>query len=454
METIVRPDVSVLRKGPTRCRALAARVYHSPPHPVNTVLADGRARWLARTLRHLAPAVGVSAAACRAERYRKHFSAFQHCCLLLFHGLSGHASLRQSYDTFAGCRGLAAMAGLAVAGDDEQLSVSFSQFAASNTSRPAAFLSGLIPDLVAQVRQGAQPSDATVPAELQIIDATVLRLSLKLAPWLAQKSGWRKPTGVRVHIRYTPAWDLPEHVVVSSATNDYRGLDELVLDDPAHLAAVVGSTLVVDLGYYSHRRLAQFTAAGVHWVTRRLPAATLQVVADHPVQAPLPGHDALRITVLHDQQVIVGSTNNHQGAVLHNIRLVTASVAPLPAAARLGKAPVVYEVLTERWDLSAAEVVQLYLWRWQIELFFRWLKSHVHLTQLLGYSENAVELSVALTIVVHLLTLLAAKALRVARRSPSLLRRVAWALVAITSADLAAAGEDAQQLDFLQPAPD
>jgi hypothetical protein len=383
--------------------------------------------------------VSVSAAACQAERYRKHFTAFQHACLLLFHGLAGSPSLRQSYATFADCRALVALAGLAVDGGDERLAVSFSQWAESNTSRPAAFLSGLLPALVAQVRQGAQLGDPALPAELDVIDATVLRLSVKLAPWLQQKSGWRIPTGVRVQTHYAPAWDLPVQVVVSTATNDYRGLDELVLDDPQQLAALAGHTLVVDLGYYSHRRLAQLSGAGVHWVTRRLAAASLTVVADAPVQAALPAVGAPRITVLADQRVTLGSPNNRRGAVLPNVRLVTAQVAPRAAAARLGQGPVVYAVLTDRWDLTALEVVQLYLWRWQIELFFRWLKSHLQLTQLLGYSQNAVELSVALAIVVHLLLLLATQALGRSRRSPSLRRHLAWALVTLTETDLAVA---------------
>ena len=433
-------------------RARSTSIPPTPP-PSQGGLNRQLRHWLGRMLRCLAPAVGVSAAACRSERYRKHFDAFQHTCLLLFHGLSGHTSLRQSYASFADCRGLVALADLAVDGDDERLGVSFSQVAASNSSRPAAFLSGLIPALVTQVRQGAPRGDLALPADLTLIDATVLRLSVKLAPWLTQKSGWRRPTGVRVQTQYAPAWDLPEHVVVSTATNDYRGLDELVLDDPQHLMALRGHTLVVDLGYYCHRRFARLAEAGVHWVTRRLPAATVTVVASEPVQASLPELAPPRITVLSDQRVTLGSGNNRAGAVLGNVRLVAAQVVPLPAAARLGKGPVVYEVLTDRWDLTATDVVQLYLWRWQIELFFRWLKSHVHLTQLLGYSQNAVELSVALALIVHLLTLLAAQALGMARRSPSLLCRIASALAGIRPGDWGTAAKEARQLSLLELAP-
>jgi IS4 transposase len=112
-------------------------------------------------------------------------------------------------------------------------------------------------------------------------------------------------------------------------------------------------------------------------------------------------------------------------------------------------------LLTDRWDLSAADVVQLYLWRWQIELFFRWMKSHVHLPRVLGYSRNAVELTVWLAIIVHLLTLLAMRSLDLARRVPGLLRKLGRLLSQLTPSDLQEPTPVAQQLAFpgWDPAP-
>lgn len=405
-------------------------------------------RWLAKQLRQLKSQIQVSAAECRAEHYRKHFHSYSHACLLLFHGLSGGASLRQSYDAFATCPGLVTLAGLASAEDDERLNISFSQFAASNTSRPAAFLADLIPELLAAVRQGGELSDALFPVDLHLLDSTFIKLSIKVAPWLRRTTRSCTKSGVRVQVQYAPAWDLPEHVVVTTDANDYRGLDLVVLDDPTRLAALDGQTLVIDLGYYSHTRLARLSAANVHWVTRRLPAASMSFEEDCPLQGLLPGIGKERITVQSDQRVTVGSSNNRKGAVLHDVRLVTARVEPLPKAARLGAKPVTYELLTDRWDLTALEVVQVYLWRWQIELFFRWLKSHIRLSRLLGHSENAVVLSVALAIVVHLLTILAARSLGLSRRSPGLLRRLAWVLAKISPSDVPAELEPPRQLDF------
>ena len=216
--------------------------------------------------------------------------------------------------------------------------------------------------------------------------------------------------------------------LTSILVNDCQALDRTVLGDPARLAVLAGRTFVVDLGYYSHERFARLFAAGVHLVTRRHPQATVAVEAELPIQPPLPNADGGRIAVVADRRISLGSPNNRAGAVLRGRRLVTADVLPRAKTGHRTPPPRRYEILTDRWDLTAAEVVQVYLWRWQIELFLRWLKGQLHLPRLLGHSENAVELSVWLAVLVHLLTLLAARALGLARRSPLLLRRLAAAL--------------------------
>jgi len=433
----------------------------APPVPAPPPTAPNRAlrRWLGRELAHLRPEIAASAAACDAARYRKHFDAYAHACLLLFHGLSSGPSLRQSYATVADCPQWAALSGLATDQEGE-LAVSFSHFAASNTSRPPAFLGGLIPALVARVRRCGRARPAAVPPDGRILDGAFLRVSLRLAPWLDLAARTKRP-GMVAQTLYTPALDLPDHVVLTDAhTPDVRGLDQALRDDPAQLAALRDQTLIMDLGYYSHTRLARLLDAAVHVVTRLHPQAALHVEEEVPVQQPLPGlapHDGAggRIVVDHDQRVTVGSPHNHKSTVVPGLRLVTATVAPTRDAARHGAQPIVYRILTDRHDLDAAEVVQLYLWRWQIEQFFRWLKTYVHLPRLLGYARPAVELTVWLAVIVHLLTRLAAHARSLGRRSPALLRQCLVAALLLDAADLAAAAPPpAVQLALpLLPAP-
>src|SRR5262245_43286479 len=288
-------------------------------------------RWLARELVGLRPVVEASARASRAEHRRKHFTSYQQVCLLLFHGLAARRSLRQSYEQFAACPGLVAASGLGVVDDPERLGVSYSQVAASNGTRPAALLVGVVEHLLARVRQaglGAVPAGDPLLGSLVIQDSTFLRLSLRLAGWLPPL---RRPacSGVRVQAWLHPSLDLPELVDLPTVKlNDRQSWDRSVLGDPARLAALAGRTLVIDLGYYRHTAFRDLLAAGAHVVTRRYPGTIVTVEADRPVQPPLPGLDGGRIAVIADQRVTLGTPATRTGVVLEGWRLVTADVTP------------------------------------------------------------------------------------------------------------------------------
>jgi hypothetical protein len=402
-------------------------------------------RCMAREIRQLQAAVRVSAAACAADRYRKHFDAVAHFGLLVFHGLQPSASLRGSYAAIYQCPTMLAASGLVQ--PDGTPTVSFSQFAASNTTRPAAFLLDILPALIQRVQQRALPR-ADRPAGLRVIDGTFLRLSQQLADWLPTP-GPRGTSGVWVQVEYTPADGIVHSVITSDRrSNDVQRLDAALFDDDDDLTERAGTTLVTDLGFYSHARFAALRTGEVHLLTRLHPQAATAERIEVPVQRPLPNlPDACRgrIQVTADVQATVGSPNNRAGAVLPNMRVVTATVEPTPKAARTGATAVTYQVLTDRWDLSAEAVVQWYLWRWDIEQFFRWLKRGIGMIRLLGHSENAVELSLWVALLVHLLCLLAA-ALGMTGSLTSILAQLPWLLSQCTLADLLDAAADADSL--------
>ena len=349
------------------------------------------------------------------DRYRKHFYADQHALFLLFHGVMGYGSLRQSYAMFKESNWLEAMGDLGR--EKGQGGVSFSQLAHSNTTRDADFLKILTSRLMQRVKKNSF-LHKHFPKDLRIIDSTCLKISPLLSAWAAGLSY------MRVQVQHQPSLDLPEKCLVTTGRkNDCQGLDEICLENEEALKALLGCTLVEDLGYYSHRRQKKLLNAGVHLVFRRHKQANIEVQEDYPIQHPLPGIGKKRITLLQDQKVIVGSANNRAGDVLDDMRLVTAEV--LPARNTL-EPPIIYEILTDRWDLDATSVILFYLWRWEIELFFRWLKSVLRVPRLLGYSQNAILLSVWLALSVHLIYLLLAAQFNAHHRSVHFYNRLRW----------------------------
>lgn len=387
-------------------------------------------RWLVREFRSLLPAVAASARTCKADHYRKHFAATTHAALLVYHGLSGSRSVTESYHRFAACSDLAQRCGF-LASDGERVTVSRAQFLGSNTSRPASFLGLLLPPFVARVRQLAPHT--TLPRDLRAHDGTFFPLSRLLAPWLHAKQ-----RRVGLQLTYDPARDLPEHLLIAKQhINDYVAMRRAILEDPTYLESLAGLTLLFDLGYYSHHAFATLLDAGVHLITRLHPQARYAVLEDRPLQPALVAEGTARITVTADQRIVLGSPNNRRTPRLLPMRVVTATVAPTNTAQRRQgsrQETHCYQILTDRWDLSATEVVQCYLWRWTIERLFWWLKRCLGTLHLLGYSENAVELSIYLGLLVHLLSVLLAHALN-QPRSQTLLGQLVVALAQLTSDD-------------------
>ncbi len=401
-------------------------------------------RFLTRELPRLHEDLSASLDDFYPDRYRKHFSAWAHTCLLLFHGLSGAESLTQSFAAFPDCKVLASASGL---GGSDHSGVSFSQFADSNTTRPSAFLAALVSRLLNRVGSLGLDRKAGLPADLHIQDSTFLPVSAVLASWLPSNSKFDKP-GVKIQVQYAPALDIPEHFLITNTrVSDQEGLDRTLLENPGRLSELRGHTLVIDLGYYSHRRFGHLLAAGVHFVSRLHPQAKVNILGDFPFQQPLPSIGAGRITILSDQRVDLGPRTNR----LPNLRLITARVEPSAKAARKGARPLTYCLITDRLDLDAIQVVQFYLWRWQIELFFRWIKRYVHLARLLGYSPNAVQLTLYLALLVHLLALLAAQASGLDARSPALLFLLRWALANLDPDQLSSPDPPPHQLTLPIP---
>ncbi len=346
-----------------------------------------------RLRRTLAPVIVRAAQTPGADRYRKHFPAAAHLWLLLLHGLSCSPSLRQSYALVSAVPGLFGRLGLTHG-------LSFSQLARSTTSRPAGCFEALLAEVVAQAHRTVVP-DASWRAlrKLQLIDSTFLRLSAACSPW-SQPNAFAP--GVRIQTGYELARHLPMTLRLTlNDRNDHQALAAWELEP------LRGWTVIVDLGYYGHRAFVRLREHGVSFLSRLHPQASYRVVDQRPVATrPTPEGDV----VLSDETIVLGSPNNRKGAVLPNIRLIR-------SRNRVGKEQA---FVTDRFDLTAFELVRLYHYRWQIELFFRFLKHQLGMLAVLGRSQAAVWLTVLVAAIVAVLV-----ALLEAER-PRPVSRIAW----------------------------
>jgi hypothetical protein len=255
-----------------------------------------------------------------------------------------------------------------------------STFADANARRPSAVFAGLFAHMVGQAGRGLRKK---LGEAVRLIDSTGLRLSAA--------SGWARYSaavcGAKLHVVYDPDAARPLYAALTAArVNDISAAKAMPIE--------AGATYVFDLGYYDYGWWAELHDAGCRIVTRFKKNTPLAVLDEMPVDRGSPvlsdriGHLPIRMAR--------SRTNPFQNPV-REVRVITETGKEL-------------RILTNDLDAPAEEIADLYKRRWQVELFFRWIKQTLKIRHFLGTSENAVRIQVAVALIAFLLLRLAQQA--------------------------------------------
>src|SRR6266568_411546 len=259
----------------------------------------------------------------------------------------------------------------------------------ANALRPWQVFGGLFGHLVGQFTRGLKRK---AKEAVYLIDSTGLRLSALSKDWAQYSAG---VCGAKMHVIYDADADCPIYAAVTPANvNDITAAKAMPIKP--------GAAYVFDLGYYDYSWWAKLDAAGCLIVTRLKVNTKLQVVAENPVAK---GSAILSDRVGHLPQRMACNRRNPFQDPVREVRVRSDS----------GK---ILRILTNDLDLPAHKIADLYKRRWQIELFFRWVKQTLKIRHFLGRSDNAVRIQIAVALIAFLLLRLA----HAAQRSvPSLL---------------------------------
>ncbi len=259
----------------------------------------------------------------------------------------------------------------------------------ANAQRPWQVFGGLFGHLVGQLTRGLKRKAGEA---VHLIDATSLRLSALSKDWAQFSTG---VCGAKMHVIYDPDADCPIYAAVTAAN-----VNDITAAKAMPIAA--GATYVFDLGYYDYGWWAKLDAAGCLIVTRLKGNTKLKVVAENAVAK---GSNILSDRIGHLPQRMARNRNNPFRDPVRELRVRSES----------GK---VLRILSNDLDLPAQQIADLYKRRWQIELFFRWVKQTLKIRHFLGRSENAVRIQIAVALIAFVLLRLAHAA---QRTIPSLL---------------------------------
>lgn len=313
-------------------------------------------------------------------RSSRSFSAFDHFLALCFGHLTGRESLRDIITCLVarpglqyrlGFRGRLTRTNLAYANEHRDWRV-FAEVA-QLLMRKAARLYGIDP-----ARDG-------MPEVVYALDASVIHLSLKLFPWAFYPRS--KASALKLHTLLSLHGSLPAWAAITEATfPDQKMMDQVPVQ--------AGAFYIMDRAYVDFTRLIHWHRAGAFFIVRNKRNVRSRVIKSRPVDKS----SGLRC----DQTVRLCSdwSKDVYPEVLRRIRFRDT----------VEKRTLIF--LTNNFDLSAQSVPELYRQRWQIELFFKWMKQHLRIRQFYGRSENAIRCQIWAAICSYLLVALAKKDLQ------------------------------------------
>lgn len=254
----------------------------------------------------------------------------------------------------------------------------------ANAKRPWQVFGELCTAMMQQVHRGLR---RTIKDAVRLIDSTSVRLSSLSKDWARFSAD---VYGAKAHIVYDPNADRPVYFAVTRANvNDITAAKAMPIE--------AGATYAFDLGYYDYGWWAELDEAGCRFVTRLKKNTPLTVVHENCVPAD---SNILSDRIGHLPARLASSRNNPLQVPVREIRVVIDA----------GK---VLRIVTNDLDASADEIADIYKQRWQIELFFRWVKQTLRIKRFIGVSENAVRIQIAVALIAFLILRMAQAAQKV-----------------------------------------
>jgi hypothetical protein len=275
---------------------------------------------------------------------------------------------------------------------------------------------------VARPLHAEDPMGVDLAHSLYAFDSTTIDLCLALFPW----ARFRQHKGaVKMHTLLDLHGNIPTFISITSGkVHDVKILDEILPE--------AGAFYVMDRGYVDFERLYIFTLSAAFFVVRTKSNVLLQRRYSHPVD---------KTTGVRSDHTVILTAIGSVKAYPEQLRRV--SYLDVKTRKR-------FKFLTNNFTLPALTIAQIYKSRWQVELFFKWIKQHLRIKAFYGTSENAVKTQIWIAVSVYVLVAIVRKRLELDASLYQILQILSLTLFEKTPILQALQASDSQE-DSLDP---
>lgn len=245
-----------------------------------------------------------------------------------------------------------------------------STLANANSKRDWRIYRDLFLDLIGNLKERERIQTKEV---IEIIDSTPIMLDLNQHKWCEKT---RNIKGLKVHVLYNSTEHIPTYFTITSPK-----INDII--EGKKMDIKQGCTYVFDKGYTDYNWYFEIEKAGAYFVTRLKKNAKIQSLSEIQQTNELISSQIIQFC---NRVPRGGKINNYHKKPLKKV-----------IVQRDGKSPLV--LITNDFKRSDEEIAELYKRRWQIELFFKWIKQNLKIKKFLGKSENAIKTQICIAMI-------------------------------------------------------
>jgi Transposase DDE domain/Domain of unknown function (DUF4372) len=308
----------------------------------------------------------------KADRYVKSLTTWNQFVALLYAQATGKDSLREIETGFSAHQNLWYHLGVA--------SVARSTLSYANSRRDWRIFHDLFGEILGRCRDVTPHRNKfAFDNPLYALDATVISLCLSTFNWAT----YRKTKGaLKLHMLLDVRTAIPEIIVMTEGK-----ISDITAGKRLNLSMLEkGSILVFDRGYIDYGWWHELKKQDLFFVSRSKTTSAITVLGQHRPPDTATG-------ILKDDRVFIGEHSGYE-AYPEAVRCV---------AYHDTERGETFTYLTNNFELSASDIALIYKNRWQVELFFKWIKQHLKIKTFLGTSKNAVLTQIWVAMIYYLL---------------------------------------------------
>jgi len=321
------------------------------------------------------------------NKYVRHFSCWNQLLCMLFGQLTNRDSLRDLAVAINAHSGKTYHLGFGK-------SVTRSNLAKANEKRDSRIFESFAYHLVAIAREKRQNSDFAIKGQVYAFDSTTIDLCLSVFWWAKFR---KHKAGIKINTLFDVVTQIPAFVHISTANvHDVNAMDRLVYEPEAYY--------IFDRAYVDFDRLFKITRHSAYFVVRAK-------------------------TNLRFQRMYTIKSNKEKGVKSDQIGKLTGYYISKDYPQKIRRVKYfdketerTFVFLSNNFDLSAEEISYLYKNRWQVELFFKWIKQHLKIKAFWGTTENAVRIQIYSAITAYCLIAIVGSSLKIDRSTYEILQ--------------------------------